>query len=56
MKEVEGWMCAAFLIAILCFGLLEMVLTSGQITVALIWIMFYFVGDERRQIKDMCLC
>lgn len=43
-KNQDGYMSAAFLIAILCFGLLEMVLTPGQITVVLMWIMFYFVG------------
>ena len=43
-KNQDGYMSAAFLIAVLCFGLLEMVLTPGQITVVLMWIMFYFVG------------
>lgn len=49
-KNQDGYMSAAFLIAILCFGLLEMVLTPGQITVVLMWIMFYFVGDRKSQI------
>lgn len=49
-KNQDGYMSAAFLIAVLCFGLLEMVLTPGQITVVLMWIMFYFVGDRKSQI------
>lgn len=46
MNDQDGWLCAAFLIAIMCFGLLEMVITPGQITAVLMWIMFYFVGEN----------
>ena len=48
-KNQDGYMSAAFLIAVLCFGLLEMVLTPGQITVVLMWIMFYFAGLESKR-------
>lgn len=38
--------CIMFLLAILCFGMFEMVVTSGQITMTLMWILFYFAGEE----------
>lgn len=41
-----NWTCIVFLLAILCFGMAEMVLVSGQITVTLMAIMFYFVGRD----------
>lgn len=50
-NTLEGWTSTAFLIAIFCFGLLEMVLTPGQITIPLMWIMFYFVGEGSKKIK-----
>lgn len=48
MRKPEGWVCTAFLLGIVCFGLMEMTLTPGQITVPLMWIMFYFAGKESR--------
>lgn len=42
----DNWICMVFLLAILCFGMVEMVLVSGQITVPLMAIMFYFVGRD----------
>lgn len=44
MRKPEGWACTAYLLAIACFGMLEMVVTPGQITVVIMWVMFYFVG------------
>lgn len=41
-----NWTCIVFLLAILCFGMAEMVLVSGQITVTLMAIMFYFTGRD----------
>lgn len=41
-----NWTCIVFLLAILCFGMAEMVLVSGQITVTLMAVMFYFVGRD----------
>lgn len=41
-----NWTCIVFLLAILCFGMVEMVLVSGQITVPLMAIMFYFTGRD----------
>lgn len=46
MRKPEGWICLAFLLSIFCFGLTEMAVTPGQITVPLVWIMFYFVGNK----------
>lgn len=40
-----NWTCIVFLLAILCFGMAEMVLVSGQITVTLMAIMFYLWGE-----------
>lgn len=42
----DNWICMVFLLAILCFGMVEMVLVSGQITVSLMAIMFYFTGRD----------
>lgn len=41
-----NWTCIVFLLAILCFGMAEMVLVSGQITVTLMAIIFYFTGRD----------
>lgn len=46
-----NWTCIVFLLAILCFGMVEMVLVSGQITVPLMAIMFYFVGRDGYTLK-----
>lgn len=46
-----NWICIVFLLAILCFGMVEMVLVSGQITVPLMAIMFYFVGRDGYTLK-----
>ncbi len=46
MRKPEGWVCVAYLLAIACFGMLEMVVTPGQITVPIMWIMLYFAGLE----------
>lgn len=46
-----NWTCIVFLLAILCFGMAEMVLVSGQITVALMAIMFYFTGRDGYTLK-----
>lgn len=48
--------CVTFLLAIGCFGFAETVWIPGQITVALMWILFYFVGEDswsigRRSVK-----
>ena len=46
-----NWTCIIFLLAILCFGMAEMVLVSGQITVPLMAIMFYFTGRDGYTLK-----
>ena len=47
-----NWTCMVFLIVVLCFGMVEMVLVSGQITVSLMAIMFYFVGRDGYTINN----
>lgn len=47
-----NWICMVFLLAILCFGMVEMVLVSGQITVSLMAIMFYFTGRDGYMINN----
>lgn len=47
----DNWICMVFLLAILCFGMVEMVLVSGQITVSLMAIMFYFTGRDGYTLK-----
>ena len=42
------WECAVFLIAIACFGMAEMTVTQGQITIPLMWISFYFAAREEK--------
>lgn len=44
--------CIVFLLAIFCFGMVEMVLVSGQITVSLMAIMFYFTGRDGYTINN----
>lgn len=46
-----NWTCIVFLLAILCFGMVEMVLVSGQITVTLMAVMFYFTGRDGYTLK-----
>lgn len=46
-----NWTCIVFLLAILCFGMAEMVLVSGQITVTLMAIMFYFTARDGYTLK-----
>ena len=46
-----NWTCIVFLLAILCFGMAEMVLVSGQITIPLMAIMFYFTGRDGYTLK-----
>ena len=45
----EQFVSGVFLLAILCFGLLEMVIIPGQITVSLIGILLYFVKESRER-------
>lgn len=49
-----NWTCIVFLLAILCFGMAEMILVSGQITVPLMAIMFYFTGRDGYTLKLKC--
>lgn len=43
--------CVTFLLAIGCFGFAETVWVPGQITVVLMWIMFYFVGEDSKMLR-----
>ena len=44
-RRVEGMLCVTFLLAILGFGMFEMAVVPGQITVGLMGILFYFAGE-----------
>lgn len=46
MCKRGNWICIVFLLATLCFGMVEIVLVSGQITVTLMILMFYFTCRE----------
>ena len=48
-RKKENVICAAFLLAIFSFGMAEMVLVPGQITVVLIGLMFYFAGEDNNR-------
>lgn len=41
-KDITGIICAAFLTAILVYGLTEMAVTTGQITLTLLFLIYYF--------------
>lgn len=41
-RDLQGIICAAFLAAILAYGCFEMAVTTGQITLALLFIIYYF--------------
>lgn len=41
-KDLTGIICAAFLAAILTYGFAEMAVTTGQITLSLLFVIYYF--------------
>lgn len=41
-KDLTGIVCAAFLAAILTYGFAEMAVTTGQITLSLLFVIYYF--------------
>lgn len=45
MRKPEGGVHSV----LACFGMLEMVVTPGQITAVIMWVMFYFVGLESKK-------
>ena len=45
-RSWQELVCAAFLAAILGFGMFEMAVVSGQITVSLMGILFYMIPGE----------
>lgn len=47
-KDLTGIVCAAFLAAILAYGFAEMAVTIGQITMNLLFIVYYF-GMQRQE-------
>lgn len=46
-KDMQGIICASFLAAILVYGCAEMAVTTGQITLVLLFVCYYF-GMQRR--------
>ena len=54
-KRRENVVCAVFLLAIFAFGMAEMAVIPGQITVAMIGIMFYFIGcSDEGKYGNLC--
>lgn len=47
-KDVWGIICSTFLVAILVFGCAEMAITTGQITMALLFVIYYFACNKRK--------
>lgn len=47
-KDMAGILCAAFLLAILAYGCAEMAVTTGQVTLVLLFIVYYF-GMQKAQ-------
>ena len=37
-----------YMLAIVCFGMFEMVVTSGQFSMTMLWILFYFAGANSK--------
>ena len=50
-KDMPGIICATFLVAILVYGCAEMAVNTGQITMAMLFLVYYF-GMQRR--SDLC--
>lgn len=46
-KDLPGIICAAFFTAICVYGLAEMAVTTGQITLVMMFILYYFALRER---------
>lgn len=49
-KDMQGIICAAFLAAILVYGCAEMAVTIGQITMTLLFLVYYF-GMQKKRVK-----
>lgn len=47
-RRLEGMLCVTFLLAILAYGMFEMAVVPGQITVVLMGLLFYFAGEMDR--------
>lgn len=45
-RRLEGMLCVTFLLAILGYGMFEMAVVTGQITVSLMGILFCLAGEE----------
>ena len=41
-RDIQGIVCAAFLAAVLVYGCAEMAVTTGQITMVLLFVIYYF--------------
>lgn len=51
-KDLTGIVCAAFLAAIMVYGLGEMAVTTGQITLNLMFVIYYF-GMQKNEKSDL---
>lgn len=45
-KDMQGIICATFLVAILAYGCFEMAVTTGQITMSLLFVIYFFGGSK----------
>lgn len=54
-KDMQGIICAAFLMAILVYGCAEMAVTTGQITMTILFLGYYFgMYHHRMSVSDFC--
>ncbi|MBE5851338.1 MAG: hypothetical protein E7299_00045 [Lachnospiraceae bacterium] len=47
-RKPENVVIVTFMVGLLCFGMFEQLTMMGQFGVALIWIFFYFVGEDSK--------
>ncbi len=50
-KNKYAFVWVTFLIAIFCYGMAEMAVVSGQITIVLVYIFFYFAGENSKELR-----
>ena len=43
--------CLVYLLAVLCFGMVEMEWNSGQIAIPIMMTMFYFAGRNGKEVR-----
>lgn len=51
-RKSENIIIVVFMLALFCFGMFEQLTMMGQFGVALIWIFFYFAGEDSKVLFD----